>query len=59
MKAETLQLWKTLETMGYDAPTELRRALRNNGCCCCNAWCWGNFLLSLALVFQILAIIYG
>merc|ERR1719464_1497922 len=44
--------------MSNDASRELRRALRSNGCCCCNAWCWANSLLTIGLVFQILAIIY-
>lgn len=44
--------------MTYVAEIEFKRELRANGCCCCNAYCWANFMLTIGLIFNILAIVW-
>ena len=43
--------------MAYNAVREFKKELRNNGCCCCNAYCWAVFLLCLALLWDVLMIV--
>ena len=44
--------------MAYDAETQFKKELKENGCWCCNAYCWANFMLTIGLIFNILAIIF-
>eukprot|EP01083_Nonionella_stella_P249837 863454_1 len=42
----------------YDAAKELKKDLRDNGCCCCNAWCWSNFFLVIGLLANLVVFLF-
>ena len=49
---------QAIPIMSYNAKVEFKKELRANGSWFCNAYCWANFMLTLAVIFSILDIIW-